>query len=328
MEILNLIENRINEKLQKKFSFILGLTPSKGARSPKLWNKVYKKEKLKIKMYPADIKKNNLRKFVNELKKNPSFIGGSVTAPYKELIMKHIDNFDDISAKIGSINTFSKNNNKLSGFNTDYFGAINSLKSFRNKKNILIFGCGGAGKSVILAVLSKFKKSNIFFFNRNSNKLKKYLLKIKFKKRATILKKISDLNLNKKYDLVVNTTSVGFDSWIKKNNLYYNYKELSPFTNLKKIRGIKSKSFKIFKKTNSKLINQDTNNLKNFFHLNKKADIFDIIYFPNRTKLLKYGFKKCKNGSQMNLDQAIKAFQIVNKNNNFNKIRKIMKKNG
>ena len=43
MEILNLIENRINEKLQKKFSFILGLTPSKGARSPKLWNKVYKK---------------------------------------------------------------------------------------------------------------------------------------------------------------------------------------------------------------------------------------------------------------------------------------------
>jgi shikimate dehydrogenase len=328
MQILNLIENRINEKLQKKFSFILGLTPSKGARSPKLWNKVYKKEKLKIKMYPADIKKNNLRKFVNELKKNPSVIGGSVTAPYKELIMKHIDNIDNISAKIGSINTISKNNNKLCGFNTDYFGAINSLKSFKNKKNILIFGCGGAGKSVILAVLSKFRNSNIFFFNRSSNKLKKYISKIKFKKKNSILKKITDLNLNNKYDLVINTTSIGFNSWIKKNNLYYNYKELSPLTNLKSIKGIKSKNLKIFKKKNSKLINQDTKNLKNFFNLNKNADIFDIIYFPSRTKLLKYGFKTCKNGSQMNFDQAIKAFQIVNKNNNFNRIRKIMKNNG
>ena len=76
------------------------------------------------------------------------------------------------------------------------------------------------------------------------------------------------------------------------------------------------------------LIKKDTNNLIKFFKSNKKADIFDIIYFPKKTKLLKYGNKKCKNGLQMNLDQAVKAFQIVNNFKNFNKIKSIMSHNG
>ena len=37
----NLIDNKIFVK--QKYSLILGLSPSNGARSPSLWNKVYKK---------------------------------------------------------------------------------------------------------------------------------------------------------------------------------------------------------------------------------------------------------------------------------------------
>ena len=39
-----IISNNVYFK-KKKYALIIGETPSKGARSPKLWNKVYKKYK-------------------------------------------------------------------------------------------------------------------------------------------------------------------------------------------------------------------------------------------------------------------------------------------
>ena len=143
-----------------------------------------------------------------------------------------------------------------------------------------------------------------------------------------ILKRISDINFISNFDLIVNTTSIGFDSWIKSQKGYYNLKALSPFSSSSNIKNSKNKNYKSFIKKNSMLIKKDTNNLIKFFKSNKKADIFDIIYFPKKTKLLKYGNKKCKNGLQMNLDQAVKAFQIVNNFKNFNKIKLIMSQNG
>ena len=56
MNFLNLIENKINLNINEKFALILGSTPSKGARSPKLWNRAYKKLGKKTKMYPADVR--------------------------------------------------------------------------------------------------------------------------------------------------------------------------------------------------------------------------------------------------------------------------------
>ena len=51
-------------------------------------------------MFPADLKKKNLKKFIKYLKKNPNFIGGSVTAPYKVEVMKYLDNLDKTSKKL------------------------------------------------------------------------------------------------------------------------------------------------------------------------------------------------------------------------------------
>ncbi len=165
MELNNYLNNNILIK-EKKFALILGETPSEGARSPKLWNKVYNKIKKKIKMYPADISYNNLSKVMKHLKKNNNFLGGSVTMPYKEKVIRYLDIVDKNSKKIGSVNTIVKKKNKLIGFNTDYFGSLETLKKIKIKKksSILIIGCGGAGKSVITSVLNQFKGYNFFFF--------------------------------------------------------------------------------------------------------------------------------------------------------------------
>ena len=41
MSLINLIENKINLGINQKFVSIIGSNPSKGARSPVLWNKAF-----------------------------------------------------------------------------------------------------------------------------------------------------------------------------------------------------------------------------------------------------------------------------------------------
>ena len=68
MEKINrLIENKIKIGNIKKYTAIIGETPSIGARSPKLWNSAYKVFKKKSLMFPFDVYDNKLGKLVSEL---------------------------------------------------------------------------------------------------------------------------------------------------------------------------------------------------------------------------------------------------------------------
>ena len=162
----NLINNKVSLNEKNFYTLIIGLNPSQGARSPRLWNKVYKKKKSNCRMYPADVSLKNLRNFVNFLKNDEKFLGGSVTAPYKIEIMKYLDEIDFNAKKIGSINTIVKKGSKIKGYNTDYYGAFETLKKIRSNKDILVIGAGGASKAVIIASVDKFKKVIFFFLNR------------------------------------------------------------------------------------------------------------------------------------------------------------------
>ena len=50
----------------KNYTLILGESPSKGARSPLLWNKTYSELKIDQKMYPRDIALKNLTDKITE----------------------------------------------------------------------------------------------------------------------------------------------------------------------------------------------------------------------------------------------------------------------
>jgi shikimate 5-dehydrogenase len=196
---------------------------------------------------------------------------------------------------------------------------------------VLILGCGGAAKAVILAAVLKFKKAKFFFFNRSHKKLKQFLTKIKLKKNFNFISNYNELIKLKNLDLVINATSVGFDSWIKMNNQYFNLKFFTPLTNLKGLKKILNKNYKIFIKKNRNLIDKDTKILKFFFKHNSNCDVFDVIYKPKTTKLMKFSYQrknKVYNGLQMNLIQAVKGFMLTNKNNNFNLVKKAMILNG
>ncbi len=86
------------------------------------------------------------------LQENPGLIGLNVTIPYKEQVLKFLNEVDPKAQEIGAVNTLKIANGKLKGYNTDYHGFKDSLIKFigPNKipSNALILGTGGASKAV------------------------------------------------------------------------------------------------------------------------------------------------------------------------------------
>ena len=78
--------------------------------------------------------------------------GLSITMPYKEAILKHLDNSDSHTAKIGACNTVVRAQDvKLYGFNTDAAGVVRPLEQRLplEQVKILVLGAGGAARAAV-----------------------------------------------------------------------------------------------------------------------------------------------------------------------------------
>lgn len=87
--------------------------------------------------------------------KNGDLSGINITIPYKETIIKYIDRVDEVSKKIGAINTIKVEKASLVGYNTDYYGIIETLtkmKLYLKNEKCYIFGTGGSSKAVYYAI--------------------------------------------------------------------------------------------------------------------------------------------------------------------------------
>ncbi|REE82904.1 shikimate dehydrogenase [Lutibacter oceani] len=92
--------------------------------------------------------------------KEHEFRGINVTIPYKQSVMRYLNEIDPDAKEIGAVNTIKiTDKNQLHGYNTDFFGfkkAIEPLLKNHHKK-ALILGTGGASKAIAYAL----KKLNI-----------------------------------------------------------------------------------------------------------------------------------------------------------------------
>jgi len=87
--------------------------------------------------------------------KEDEFRGLNVTIPYKESIMKYLDEVDIDAKKIGAVNTIKvTDDNKLIGYNTDFYGFQKSIQPLLKKHHnkALILGTGGASKAIAYAL--------------------------------------------------------------------------------------------------------------------------------------------------------------------------------
>lgn len=124
--------------------------------SKKYFSEKFKKENLDCTYSNFDIE--NISLIESILQKNGIY-GYNVTIPYKQEIIKFLDEIDEVAKAIGAVNTIKKIDNKNIGFNTDCIGFEKSLiPLIENKKpdSALILGGGGASKAVKY-VLKKIK---------------------------------------------------------------------------------------------------------------------------------------------------------------------------
>jgi len=97
---------------------------------------------------------DSIDKFPEIIKNNPEIIGLNVTIPYKEQVIRFLDELDNSAREIGAVNTIKVTRTNsgvhLKGYNTDTFGFEKSLKPLlkSHHKKALILGTGGASKAL------------------------------------------------------------------------------------------------------------------------------------------------------------------------------------
>jgi 3-dehydroquinate dehydratase/shikimate dehydrogenase len=148
--------------------------------------------------------------------------GLSITMPYKQAILEHLDNSDTHTTKIGACNTVVRGQDgKLYGFNTDTAGVVRPLEqrvSLENLK-VLVLGAGGAARAAVFGL--KERGSEVWILNRTAATGQKLARQAKARtvKRAD-LKKLA-------FDVIINATPVGMgnskDSPLKEDEIRAHY---------------------------------------------------------------------------------------------------------
>ena len=184
--------------------------------SPDIHNSAIKHFGLDLFFKKWELEKKELKEFFLNAKEN-NVIGGCITVPHKENVLKYFDFYDDSVKRIGAANWFKIEDDKIFGFNTDYIGFKKSIPDSKlnnlSQLNCVVLGSGGSAKAVVEALFIK-NAQKISIINRTF--LKAEEIASKYSSSG-----ITSLNLNsidsirheiKNADLIVNTTSVGMSS--------------------------------------------------------------------------------------------------------------------
>ena len=98
--------------------------------------------------------------------------GFNVTIPHKIEVMEFLDEIDPVASLIGAVNTIDFKN--LKGYNTDGIGAVRSIEEVTSikNKNVIVAGAGGASRA-ISCYLAKYVADSITILNRNVERAEK-----------------------------------------------------------------------------------------------------------------------------------------------------------
>lgn len=210
--------------------------------------------------------------------KSQKFLGFNVTIPFKVPITLFLDDVDNLANLISSVNTVKITpERRLIGYNTDVYGFKNAIPSdfVLKQKKVALIGLGGASRA-ILAALSQIDVECVDVYVRNVINANEFLsnFRINFSNLKVNLFQMQNLKTLEHYKMLVNATPVGMRG---------HSMDLSPV-------GVAL--------------------LETF---NKDSIVYDIIYNPIKTKLIKDAMKlgiRTINGLDMLVFQAAKAFEI------------------
>ncbi len=201
---------------------ILG-NPTSHSFSPIIHNAAFEYMNLNYIYIPLPVEIHKIGEGVEALR-TFKFLGSNVTTPFKEKVIPYLDEVSELSQKLGAVNTIIHKEGKLTGTTTDGYGFLKSFHeqgfSFTNK-SIVLFGNGGAARSLLFTLIMEEKPQQIFMVGRNKEKLQvladECYAKTNFKVHTLLYQDYS--TIQKEVDILVNTTSLGMESQIDKSPL-------------------------------------------------------------------------------------------------------------
>ncbi len=142
--------------------------------------------------------------------KEEPYDGVSITVPHKISAVDLLDTIDEDVKAIGAVNTVLNRGDKLYGYNSDWYGAIESLNEYfgeeLKQKNAILLGAGGAARAICYGL----KKASISFVILNRNVEKAKVLAQEF--GAEDSGSLEDFAKYVDCDIIINSTTVGLDT--------------------------------------------------------------------------------------------------------------------
>ncbi|ACM21718.1 shikimate 5-dehydrogenase [Geotalea daltonii FRC-32] len=200
---------------------VLGIigSPLSHSLSPLMHNAALDALGLDYVYVPFPVSPDRLGEAIQGLK-SLGIVGFNVTIPHKSAIIPYLDRLSPEAELAGAVNTVNREGDLLVGYNTDGAGLLVSLKedlAFEpGGAKVLILGAGGAARGT-LAALGNGGAVSITVANRNREKANELIghfagvfNKIEF--HSISLEVLLSAEHLQRFDLVINTTSVGMNN--------------------------------------------------------------------------------------------------------------------
>lgn len=254
---------------------IFGLigNPVEHSLSCLMHNAAFKALKINAEYKLFRLETKELEHFLFNLNNNNIF-GLNVTVPYKEKVMPLLDSVSQEAKLIGAVNTIKVSENNLEGFNTDGEGFIKDLKEG--------LGFNPAGKSISILGAGGAAKAVSVYLSKEAPK--------------TI--SIFDIDKQKKETLV--------------SNLKSNFENVD-FRSVDSIESLKINDCDLLVNATPVGLQDEDPCLIDEKFINENTLVYDLIYNPKQTKLLKIAEEKGARtacGLGMLLYQGALSFKI------------------
>lgn len=205
-----------------------------------------------------------------------NFRGLSVTIPHKIEIIDYLDEVADVDRFIGSVNTVINENGRLYGFGTDGPGALKALLDagvILEGKNVLMLGAGGASRAIAFTLAGSAALDRLVILDINE----------------PVMRTLAE-------DLTTGTSVTVVTAYLDKDAIAERVPQADIIINCTPV-GMHPK--------------EDVTLIPAEF-LNKGQTVFDIVYTPLETRLLRDAKSKgCRvvSGVEMFINQAALQFE-------------------
>ena len=333
--IATCLSNRVDQlaRADAQVAGIIGEQPSRTAKSPGLWNHAIGQLGIDASYVSFDVAAGKLDSLVRRLRDWPMYVGGSVTMPYKVEIAKHLDDLTPAARLIGAVNTIYRDpQGRLIGDNTDGTGAIAALvRSVGDAApflpslagmRVLLMGAGGAGRAVAVALADAIGDGSLTIVSRTPAHADEVTALARARNPRVMSATVEMMpTLMEGIDLLVNCSACGQMGLRAVDGAKaVTLEPYSPLADVSPVgvdRGATDadtlrKSLTI----NLRGVARNTRmSLERLLGLPSSARVFDIVYAPVETALLRQARMTghpTLNGKLMNIQQAVTAmFDVV-----------------